>query len=201
MTLEETLEKIHPADKTAMEAALAHWNNIAMPLHSLGRLQDTVVRIAGMTGNARVDLKKKALVVMCADNGVVEEGVTQSGQEVTKIVAENFLKEKATASILCKKAADPSGAYCGSSSGYPFISAWNLYLAWNNGSVPGAGTCENISASERTGAWYVCQCGKRGFRGEHADRSTFFRCLHRLRKSTSSGALGWRSSESDRIPI
>ena len=104
MTLEETLEKIHPADKTAMEAALAHWNNIAMPLHSLGRLQDTVVRIAGMTGNARVDLKKKALVVMFADNGVVEEGVTQSGQEVTKIVAENFLKEKATASILCKKA-------------------------------------------------------------------------------------------------
>ena len=104
MTLEETLEKIHPADKTAMEVALAHWNNIAMPLHSLGRLQDTVVRIAGMTGNARVDLKKKALVVMCADNGVVEEGVTQSGQEVTKIVAENFLKEKATASILCKKA-------------------------------------------------------------------------------------------------
>ena len=104
MTLEETLEKIHPADKTAMEASLAHWNNIAMPLHSLGRLQDTVVRIAGMTGNARVDLKKKALVVMCADNGVVEEGVTQSGQEVTKIVAENFLKEKATASILCKKA-------------------------------------------------------------------------------------------------
>lgn len=99
-----------------------------------------------------------------------------------------------------KKAADPGGAYCGSSSGYPFVSAWNLYLAWNNGSVPGAGTCENISASERTGAWYVCQCGKRGFRGEHADRSTFFRCLHRLRKSTSSGARGWRSSESGQDP-
>lgn len=41
---------------------------------------------------------------MCADNGVVEEGVTQSGQEVTRIVAENFLQEKATAAILCKKA-------------------------------------------------------------------------------------------------
>ncbi len=64
-----------------------------------------------------------------------------------------------------KKAADPGGAYCGRSSGYPFVSAWNLYLAWNNGSVPGAGTCENISASERTGAWYVCQCGKRGIPG------------------------------------
>ena len=104
MTLEETLEKIHPANQAAMAASLEHWSNIAMPLHSLGRLQDTVVRIAGMTGDPRVDLKKKALVVMCADNGVVEEGVTQSGQEVTKIVAENFLKEKATARILCKKA-------------------------------------------------------------------------------------------------
>ena len=104
MTLEETLEKIHPANQAAMAASLEHWSNIAMPLHSLGRLQDTIVRIAGMTGDPRVDLKKKALVVMCADNGVVEEGVTQSGQEVTKIVAENFLKEKATASILCKKA-------------------------------------------------------------------------------------------------
>jgi nicotinate-nucleotide--dimethylbenzimidazole phosphoribosyltransferase len=41
---------------------------------------------------------------MCADNGVVEEGVTQSGQEVTAIVSENFLSKKATASILCSVA-------------------------------------------------------------------------------------------------
>ena len=72
MTLEETLEKIHPANQAAMAASLEHWSNIAMPLHSLGRLQDTIVRIAGMTGDPRVDLKKKALVVMCADNGVVD---------------------------------------------------------------------------------------------------------------------------------
>ena len=29
------------------------------------------------------ELKKKALVIMCADNGIVEEGSTQTGQEVT----------------------------------------------------------------------------------------------------------------------
>ena len=28
---------------------------------------------------------------MCADNGVVEEGVTQTGQEVTAIVSENYV--------------------------------------------------------------------------------------------------------------
>ncbi|NCB91048.1 MAG: nicotinate-nucleotide--dimethylbenzimidazole phosphoribosyltransferase [Clostridia bacterium] len=102
--LEKMLEKIQPVSLEAVERAWNHWNNIAIPLHSLGRLQDTVVRIAGMTRSEKVDLKKKALIVMCADNGVVEEGVTQSGQEVTKIVAENFLQEKATASILCRKA-------------------------------------------------------------------------------------------------
>lgn len=102
MKLEEALKNIQPADSQAMEAAWEHWNNIAIPLHSLGRLQDTIVRIAGMTGNPKVDLSKKALVVMCADNGVVEEGVTQSGQEVTLLVSENFLNKKATASIFCQ---------------------------------------------------------------------------------------------------
>ena len=102
MKLEEALKNIQTADSQAMEAAWEHWNNIAIPLHSLGRLQDTIVRIAGMTGNPKVDLSKKALVVMCADNGVVEEGVTQSGQEVTLLVSENFLNKKATASIFCQ---------------------------------------------------------------------------------------------------
>ena len=55
-----------------------------------------------MTGNERIHLDKKALVVMCADNGVVEEGVTQSGQEVTAIVSENMLSGKATSSIMCR---------------------------------------------------------------------------------------------------
>ena len=49
----------------------------------------------------QVDIGKKALVAMCADNGVVEEGVTQTGQEVTAIVADNFVKETTTACVMC----------------------------------------------------------------------------------------------------
>ena len=103
MKLEEALARIHPASQEAMEAARERWDNIAMPLHSLGRLQDTIVRIAGMTGNVEVSLKKKALLVMCADNGVVEEGVSQSGPEVTAAVAENFYDEKSCVAIMCRK--------------------------------------------------------------------------------------------------
>lgn len=102
MNLQETLNAIGTLDQKAMDAALERWYSINIPLHSLGKLQDAVVQIAGITGTTDVHLRKKALVTMCADNGVVEEGISQSGQEVTLIIAENFLKEKASAGIMCK---------------------------------------------------------------------------------------------------
>ena len=102
MILEETLKKIKAPSDEAMEACRRHWDGIAKPLHSLGKMEDYLIKIAGMTGSSKIDLEKKALVVMCADNGVVEEGVTQSGQDVTAIVSENFLTVKATSSIMCQ---------------------------------------------------------------------------------------------------
>lgn len=100
--LEETTGRIRPLDAEAEEKAVRHWDAVAHPLHSLGKLEDVIVQIAGIQRTPVVTLQKKALIVMCADNGVVEEGVTQTGQEVTAQVAENFLQEKATAGILCR---------------------------------------------------------------------------------------------------
>ena len=104
MKLEQVCEGIKKLDQVSMQCAVDHWNGIAKPLHSLGKLEDVIVQIAGIQQTEQVHYKKKALVVLCADNGVVEEGVTQCGQEVTAIVSENFLQEKATAGILCRKA-------------------------------------------------------------------------------------------------
>ena len=102
MKLQETIEKIRPLDENAMECARKHWDSIAHPLHSPGKLEDMVVQIAGITGTSKVQAHKRVLVPMCADNGVVEEGVTQTGQEITALVAENFLCTKAASSIMCK---------------------------------------------------------------------------------------------------
>lgn len=102
-----TLEKyraIQPADKAAIEGAKARWMSVAKPLFSLGKLEDAVIKMAGMKGSTDVSLAKKGLVIMCADNGVVAEGVTQTGQEVTAIVADNFTKEAASVAIMCKTA-------------------------------------------------------------------------------------------------
>ncbi len=104
MNLQETITKIEPLDETMMQISRKRWDSIAHPLHSLGLLEDVIVQISGITGSQDIRIEKKALVPMCADNGVVEEGVTQTGQEVTAIVAENFLVQQATASILCREA-------------------------------------------------------------------------------------------------
>lgn len=102
MNLQETLQKIQPLNGETMRISQEHWNSIAHPLHSLGKLEDMVVQIAGITGTPNVCVEKRVLIPMCADNGVVEEGVTQTGQEITALVAENFLQEKAASSIMCK---------------------------------------------------------------------------------------------------
>lgn len=102
MKLEECLKKIQPLDKTACLACEKHWDSIAKPLKSLGKLEETLIQIAGIQRSSQIHLQKKALVILCADNGVVAEGVTQTGQEVTAIVAENFLDEKSCAAIMCQ---------------------------------------------------------------------------------------------------
>ncbi len=86
----DLIATITPSDLVAQAQAQARWDAIAKPLGSLGLLEDAIVRIAGMTGNPTMNLSQKAVVVMCADHGVVAEGVTQTGQEVTAIVTENM---------------------------------------------------------------------------------------------------------------
>lgn len=103
-TLEHVRKNIVPADEQAVQLCRKRWDSIAKPLHSLGWLEDTIARIAGAQHSAQVQTGKKILVPMCADNGVVAEGVTQTGQEVTAIVAENFLDEQSCAAIMCRMA-------------------------------------------------------------------------------------------------
>ncbi|MDO4616940.1 MAG: nicotinate-nucleotide--dimethylbenzimidazole phosphoribosyltransferase [Lachnospiraceae bacterium] len=105
MTLQETIAAIGPLDKKAEELCMEHWDALAKPLRSLGKFETCLAQIAGIQRNPKIDIEKKGLIVMCADNGVVVEGVTQTGQEVTAQVAENFAEEKkATTTILCRKA-------------------------------------------------------------------------------------------------
>ena len=102
--LNQKLEEIKPLDVESMRQAEERWKTVAKPLHSLGKLEEAVIRMAGIREDADFIMKKKGLVIFCADNGVVAEGVTQTGQEVTAIVADNFTKGATSVCIMAEKA-------------------------------------------------------------------------------------------------
>lgn len=59
MTLEQVLEQISPLDTEAMARAKQRWDALAKPLHGLGDLEDTLVKIAGIRRTPVMDLRKK----------------------------------------------------------------------------------------------------------------------------------------------
>lgn len=77
-------------DQRAMREARDRWDRVAMPLDGLGILQDDLIRMAGILGDADHLLELPRLLVMCADNGVVAEGVSQTGPETTALVADSI---------------------------------------------------------------------------------------------------------------
>lgn len=105
MTLKEILTQIQPADAAASRQAYARQTAMAKPLGGLGLLEDAVNRLAGAQGTADVRIEKRCVVVFCADNGVVTQGVTQCGQEVTATVTENLSRGDTTVCIMARRAA------------------------------------------------------------------------------------------------
>ncbi|MCD2491195.1 nicotinate-nucleotide--dimethylbenzimidazole phosphoribosyltransferase [Lacrimispora sp. NSJ-141] len=102
--LDELLRSVGPVNEDAARDTQERWDSLAKPLKSLGLLENNVAKIAGISGSSRVNLKKRALVAMCADNGVIEEGVTQTGSEVTAIVAENMAVGSTTVTVMAEAA-------------------------------------------------------------------------------------------------
>src|SRR5690606_19059724 len=74
------------------------------PRRSLGRLEDLVCQLAAIAGTTAPALPKKAVVVMGADHGVAEEGVSAYPQEVTAQMLLNFARSGAGINVLARHA-------------------------------------------------------------------------------------------------
>ncbi len=99
-TIENTINKITPIDKSVMEKAQNRLNNLTKPLNSLGRLEDLAKLITGITGKENPELKHKVIFTFAADHGVAEEKVSAFPQEVTEQMVYNFLNGGAGIHIL-----------------------------------------------------------------------------------------------------
>jgi len=101
-TLQQLLQTITGPDEAAWQAAHQKWNDCAKPLGSLGLLETAIESIAALTGSAKISLSPRSVLVLCADNGVVAQGVTQSTSEVTTIVTKNLALHRTS---VCQMAA------------------------------------------------------------------------------------------------
>ena len=84
--------------EAAGEAARRRWASVAKPLGSLGLLEQAVEQIAELTGTEEVDLSEKAVLVFCADNGVVAQGVSQAGSDVTAAAVRQMIRRRTSVS-------------------------------------------------------------------------------------------------------
>ena len=166
--MEETRwkEKIKPLDENAMEEARAHWMTVGKPLFSLGSLEDAVIQIAGIKGTSDFELRKRGLIIMCADNGVVEEGVTQTGQEVTAIVADNFTRGETSVCIMAEEAkVDLFPVDVGMATDVPSVTKkeYKVMYGTHNFAKEAAMTREEAVAAIEVGIQMVKKCAEAGY--------------------------------------
>lgn len=90
--LQNIIAAIKDLDQDAIKAAKARQASLAKPPGSLGLLEDISIQMAGITGKVKNTIEKHCVVVMCADNGVVEEGVASTPQSVTLSQTINFTR-------------------------------------------------------------------------------------------------------------
>ena len=102
MKLEEYIGQIRPFDQKAADAAWDWWDSLCKPLRGMGMLEEMIVQLAGIYGTERIDSLNPVVVIMGADNGVVAEGVSQTGSEVTAQVLENMGERISSVCILSR---------------------------------------------------------------------------------------------------
>lgn len=93
---------ISPVDMGYYKKCEEKWLTIAKPLYSLGELEKAINRIGAIRENVEAPIGKRLAVIMCADNGVVAEGISQTDESVTRIVADNLATGQANLNLLSR---------------------------------------------------------------------------------------------------
>ncbi|NMB29324.1 MAG: nicotinate-nucleotide--dimethylbenzimidazole phosphoribosyltransferase, partial [Clostridiaceae bacterium] len=79
------------------------WNSLCKPIGSFGVLETMITRLVGLSPGDELEVKPRAVFVFSADHGIVAEGVSQTGQDVTAQVVRNIADGRATINILGRK--------------------------------------------------------------------------------------------------
>ncbi|HEB12463.1 MAG TPA: nicotinate-nucleotide--dimethylbenzimidazole phosphoribosyltransferase [Actinobacteria bacterium] len=102
--IERIIEGISDLDSKSMWEAQKRQNELTKPPGSLGVLEQISIRLAGMQGTSRPEIGKKVVIVMAADHGITEEGVSAFPADVTAQMVYNFTEGGAAVNVLARQA-------------------------------------------------------------------------------------------------
>ncbi len=98
------IQNIRPLDETIMQETQKRLDRLTKPPGSLAVLEWMACRLAGVQGVARPGVPEKAVVLMAADHGVAEEGISAFPAEVTEQMVYNFVNGGAGINVLARHA-------------------------------------------------------------------------------------------------
>jgi len=91
MNLEDIVKGIQPLDQQWIAKAKERTAQLVMPTRAMGRLHEISERLCGIQKTLQPSVKRKAVLVMAGDHGIVNEGVSAYPQEVTGAMVQTFL--------------------------------------------------------------------------------------------------------------
>jgi len=94
--------KIPPLDEAMGEQVTKYLDTLTKPLGSLGRLEELVIELGKMTGEAFPQVTKPGVIVFAADHGITAEGVSAYPKEVTEQMVRNFLNGGAAINVFSR---------------------------------------------------------------------------------------------------
>ncbi|MBE5826162.1 MAG: nicotinate-nucleotide--dimethylbenzimidazole phosphoribosyltransferase [Butyrivibrio sp.] len=97
--------KVNAPDHKIYDSIRKRWDGISKPIDGLGNFEKVICRIGAIQKKELPTFDNRYIVIMCSDNGIVDEGVSQTGREVTYQVARMLGQGTSTANTLAKKAA------------------------------------------------------------------------------------------------
>ncbi|MEA4869082.1 MAG: nicotinate-nucleotide--dimethylbenzimidazole phosphoribosyltransferase [Christensenella sp.] len=102
--LEQLRQEVAAFDRAAAQQAAARWDNLAKPVGSLGLLESAVITLAGVQASAQPRIDRRAVLVLCADNGVTAQGVASTPPEITAVMAGFIANKRSSVCIMAKQA-------------------------------------------------------------------------------------------------
>lgn len=154
-------------DEDIRRKVLSNFDHVAKPIDGLGRFEVLTAQIGAIQGTEKIDIAQKAVIIMCADNGIVEEGISQSGQEVTLAVVKSMADRKSSVGKMAEIAgADTIPVDIGVNSKEKILGVADKKIAFGtrNFKKEPAMTEEEAVRAIFTGIEMVFQCKEKGYK-------------------------------------